>query len=772
MNFRKSKNYVPASSDHSPFFSKEGRSNFFHKGEASTSEPFFNASGVMAKLTIGRSNDKFEKEADAMADKVVQRSATPELLEKKETDIQSKPLAANITPLIKTKCASCEQEDKLQKKEEDVVAGAPLDVQRKPIFESNAEPPDDKKNIQRKCAECEKEEKLQAKSEAPAEVTASPGIDSTLNNSKGGGAPIPASTKEEMENSLGADFSTVRLHTNSTAVKMNRDLNAQAFTHGSDIYFNAGKLDTNSSSGKHLLAHELTHVIQQGAPKDLVQRIPKNPKDTPFDAAVIPWSTPLREKPENDSKRLVDLPKGHVVKVLEGKAWIKVSTTFDGKTLEGYVSHEQIRQLPTQTPSPVVPSGQSQQTQKIEEQIKNDLTVMKKFHADSTAKLIALDDKGIDPDIIDPVIEHGESLQETFDGLEPIIGYLATLPQDKRDLIMKAIELDLRLFTQSVHYLESLDFIIDIDVPSDAVSNSEDVEDFLEDLVEDISLAVNSNSLHAENLSQLTDDLIEDSAQVGDDIAKGALAMAESTLNEQNKELTKMDLDAKDLKAKIADAKKTYDQKGVVADVAEAILIILSRGRARRARPRKSAKPRKPAKKRAKPRKSVRKTKGQSKTRQRKKRRKSKKPRKKPYTWRATTSIANVVNSGGIVGAFDYNYRITSGFVWHAHHSWPKFLGGMVNQPLMGIRESLHLSVMHPALLVYLKGLGHNVLGNQPATDPTNALFVSKLRTDMTFRSLVMAELIAFYKLFNVKSDVPIPANAYMLGIQDTFARL
>ena len=46
---------------------------------------------------------------------------------------------------------------------------------------------------------------------------------------------------------------------------MNQDLNAQAFTHGSDVYFNSGKYDTGSSEGQKLLAHELTHVVQQGA---------------------------------------------------------------------------------------------------------------------------------------------------------------------------------------------------------------------------------------------------------------------------------------------------------------------------------------------------------------------------------------------------------------------------------------------------------------------------------------------------------------------------
>ncbi|MBN2486375.1 MAG: DUF4157 domain-containing protein [Bacteroidales bacterium] len=80
----------------------------------------------------------------------------------------------------------------------------------------------------------------------------------------GAGMPIPENTKAQMENAFGADFSDVRLHTNSHAVDMNRKLNARAFTHGSDIYFNSGNFNTTDTEGQRLLAHELTHTIQQG----------------------------------------------------------------------------------------------------------------------------------------------------------------------------------------------------------------------------------------------------------------------------------------------------------------------------------------------------------------------------------------------------------------------------------------------------------------------------------------------------------------------------
>ncbi|MDO6818883.1 DUF4157 domain-containing protein [Zobellia sp. 1_MG-2023] len=86
-----------------------------------------------------------------------------------------------------------------------------------------------------------------------------------LSTKAGSGAAMDLKTQSEMESGFGVDFSGVNIHTDSTAVQMNKDLNAQAFTHGNDIYFNEGKYDTNSTSGKHLLAHELTHTVQQGA---------------------------------------------------------------------------------------------------------------------------------------------------------------------------------------------------------------------------------------------------------------------------------------------------------------------------------------------------------------------------------------------------------------------------------------------------------------------------------------------------------------------------
>ena len=185
----------------SPFFSKDNEHNFFCATRKET--PFFskrNVAPVQTKLTVGRPNDKYEQEADAVADKVVQRLSEnkPEVANKNGNAIQTKPIVppTSITPLVQPKCASCEQEEKLQKKEEvdekDQLEGK---LQKEPVFASDAVPPDDNKNIQRNCAGCEKEDekKLQTRSENNSPQTAGASIESNLNASKGSGNPMSKS---------------------------------------------------------------------------------------------------------------------------------------------------------------------------------------------------------------------------------------------------------------------------------------------------------------------------------------------------------------------------------------------------------------------------------------------------------------------------------------------------------------------------------------------------------------------------------------------------
>jgi hypothetical protein len=118
----------------------------------------------------------------------------------------------------------------------------------------------------------EEEEMLQASAKGP--LQASPDLQQQLAGSTGKGQELPEHTKAEMEAVFGSDFSQVKVHTDTAAVQMNQQLGARAFTHGNDVYFNQGAYQPGTQQGNHLLAHELTHVIQQGAAQQVpgVQR--------------------------------------------------------------------------------------------------------------------------------------------------------------------------------------------------------------------------------------------------------------------------------------------------------------------------------------------------------------------------------------------------------------------------------------------------------------------------------------------------------------------
>ncbi|MEQ8973397.1 MAG: DUF4157 domain-containing protein [Coleofasciculus sp. C1-SOL-03] len=88
-------------------------------------------------------------------------------------------------------------------------------------------------------------------------------VEQSIQQAQGGGQGLSEDVREPMEQAFGADFSGVRVHNNSNADQLNRSLNARAFTTGSDIFFKQGEYNPGSRDGQELLAHELTHVVQQ-----------------------------------------------------------------------------------------------------------------------------------------------------------------------------------------------------------------------------------------------------------------------------------------------------------------------------------------------------------------------------------------------------------------------------------------------------------------------------------------------------------------------------
>jgi hypothetical protein len=257
---------------------------------------------IQKKLKTGTVGDHYEVEADKVADKVVNKNSSGGLVQSKsEEEIQQKSISESITSV---QAKDMKEEEPVQKKdkEEEKPVQKKDKEEEKPVQkkEEKEEP------IQAKCADCEKEDKVQKKDKKEEEKpvqkkeknTASEiqdnELEGKLNTSKGSGSGLDKSTKKEMESGFGADFSNVKIHTDARAVQMSQELGAQAFTTGNDVYFNDGKYNPDSKEGKHLLAHELTHTIQQtGAvqksgtiqksaienhPDDLRAKQPENPQ--------------------------------------------------------------------------------------------------------------------------------------------------------------------------------------------------------------------------------------------------------------------------------------------------------------------------------------------------------------------------------------------------------------------------------------------------------------------------------------------------------------
>ena len=307
---------------------------------------------IQPKIAVGAPGDKYEVEADQMADRVMSMAAPGKnqsiqreaLLEedKKDDSLQTKPLAASITPVVQRETLPAPEEEDTEQlaqakaigssssylqretlpapeeeEEDPQLAQAkaigssssylqretleapeeeedPQLAQTKPLGSSSSylqretlEAPEEEEDpqlaqtkplgssssyLQRETLEApEKEEDPQLAQTKPSRhkavkdqsFDAGSNVESQLNSSKGGGSPLPDEVRSFMEARFGADLSQVRVHTGSEAVEMNKELNAQAFTHGKDIYFGSGRYNPGSSEGKHLLAHELTHVLQQ-----------------------------------------------------------------------------------------------------------------------------------------------------------------------------------------------------------------------------------------------------------------------------------------------------------------------------------------------------------------------------------------------------------------------------------------------------------------------------------------------------------------------------
>ncbi len=295
---------------------------------------------VQAKLTVGPVGDSYEREADSVAQQVMQSIQSPapaapdaaapapggataqrapedEIQEKSlagavqregEDDLQMKPLAGAVqrtTPedeLQKKATPGAVQrapEDEMQRKPlagavqratpEEELQKKPLsgavqregeeDLQMKPLpgAVQRATPEEE---LQKKplsgAVQREGEEDLQMKPlagavqrDAAAGAAGGPvgaDLERSIEGARSGGSPLDAGLRVQMEPAFGADFSGVRVHSDAKSHGLNQSLQARAFTTGQDIFFRGGEYNPGSSAGKELVAHELTHVVQQNGP--------------------------------------------------------------------------------------------------------------------------------------------------------------------------------------------------------------------------------------------------------------------------------------------------------------------------------------------------------------------------------------------------------------------------------------------------------------------------------------------------------------------------
>jgi hypothetical protein len=276
-------------------------------------QPKFNLS-LQKKLTVGAAGDKYEQEADSVAEKVVKQINTPsgeqstsgqgvQRQEAEEEELQAKSDISNIQ-------REGEEEEEIQAKsdisniqregeeEEEIQAKSDIsNIQREGEEEEEIQAKSDISNIQREGEEEEiqakpdisniqregEEEEIQAKSDISAiqregeeeEIQAKPqnkslgggavstDIETTIQSAKSVGSPLDAGLQRKMGKAMGADFSGVKVHTDSQSDKLNRSLSSRAFATGPNLFFKQGEYNPGSKTGQELIAHELTHVVQQ-----------------------------------------------------------------------------------------------------------------------------------------------------------------------------------------------------------------------------------------------------------------------------------------------------------------------------------------------------------------------------------------------------------------------------------------------------------------------------------------------------------------------------
>jgi len=216
------------------------------------------SSSIQAKLKVSQPEDKYEQEADRTAEAVMRAPAND-------------GMASPLPSISRVASGSAQRAEDEEENPDHSPGHSPLKQHRQPgkkdeesrtpllqLQESEGE------GLQRE-ESVENDEELMTERAGSSEGPSVPqGFTTLMQQSSGEGRPVPRETRGLFEARFGADFSGVRIHTGTNATTLNRAIQAKAFTRANHIYFSDGAYDPSSSAGQTLLAHELTHVIQQG----------------------------------------------------------------------------------------------------------------------------------------------------------------------------------------------------------------------------------------------------------------------------------------------------------------------------------------------------------------------------------------------------------------------------------------------------------------------------------------------------------------------------
>jgi hypothetical protein len=262
---------------------------------------------IQPKLTLGPVADSYEHEADSVAQQVMQHISSPDATAQPaapapeaassapgtaqralpEDELKKKPLPGAVQRLA--------PEDELKKKPlpgavqrapEDELKMKPLpgavqrmapedELKKKPLPGDVQRAPEDELKMKPLPGSVQRapEDELKMKPLAGTVQRAGEGIEGgpigadlerSIEGARSGGSALDAGLRVQMEPAFGADFGGVRVHSDSQSHQLNQSLQARAFTTGQDIFFRGGEYQPQSSAGKELIAHELTHVVQQG----------------------------------------------------------------------------------------------------------------------------------------------------------------------------------------------------------------------------------------------------------------------------------------------------------------------------------------------------------------------------------------------------------------------------------------------------------------------------------------------------------------------------